>query len=736
MSKWGRQKHLLADLWGCPRQLLADGSNIQRAMEEAARRAGATVVDTTFHTFPGGGVTGVVAVKESHLTIHTWPERSYAAVDIFLCSTGKPSKALDYLVSQLRPSRTAVHEHARGKPSDARSNSSQSGGTRQTHALGILYGLTIIVAMCSIVYELLLAQTLSALLGNTVLRYSVTVGCYLGALGLGALLCSRGSGDSPRRLARIEIALSALGGLSVPLFYFLDSIQRYVYLNVEAGSAWETMVPCLFLVFTHAVIIGIGLLSGFEVPLLLAIGEQIESGSTNKVLGVDYFGALVGSLLFPLVLLRSLGLLATCFVVALVNVLAAMILVLWQRPARAPVLGLACGAVGACLLGGLVWSGPLEQRFLKQFYYVYDAEDLAGLMTFGTDKPEVARVRSPYQTIDLIRNPWATQWVYDYIIADTNENGSRYPRDLWLYLDREFQFLSGMEEIYHEWFVHAPVQANSLPPRDVLVLGGGDGLAIREALKYDTVERLVHVDIDAEMLRLAREHPWLVAMNGGAHRDSRVTEVQADAFRWLRGTADRFDAVYIDMPYARNYNLSLVYSREFYGLVRQHLKPWGFVAIDTPGGWCDQDDSLWAIYYNTLRAAGFQTVLPMLSRIDTQEPQIADGIDRAAADFVITAQTESGRTVEVGEERERLYLQRILEGELEGNMQEFTLAFPVERTINVQWVNFGVPMRAFRPYFLPLAFQHTCPTALNSRHINSIARPTLPPLELLSVKIP
>src|SRR5262249_12617954 len=148
------------------------------------------------------------------LTVHTWPERGYAALDVFLCGRCDPQAALALLTSRLGAARSRVREHERGREERA---ASATGGR-----LLPLYGLTAVIALCSIVYELLLAQTLSALLGNTVLRYSVTIGCFLGALGLGAILCGSDATDAARRLTRVELALSALGGVAVPLFYVLD----------------------------------------------------------------------------------------------------------------------------------------------------------------------------------------------------------------------------------------------------------------------------------------------------------------------------------------------------------------------------------------------------------------------------------------------------------------------------------------------------------------------------------
>jgi spermidine synthase len=739
-SSPSRQHHILADLWDCPADVLRDENRIRDAMLEAARRGGATIVDSTFHRFEGGGITGVVAVKESHLTIHTWPERGFAAVDVFFCGATNPEASVRYLVRNLHAKRTDVQHHVRG---DVRA----IGGERAKHPdgaraaaggrgrLGVLYGVTVIVAMCSLVYELLLAQTLSALLGNTVLRYSITIGCYLGALGVGAILCGTRPDDADRRLVRVELALCALGGLSVPLFHVFDMGQRYLFLNSPVGSAWEWIGPWGFLFLTHAVIVGIGLLSGFEVPLLLALGEDIRPGSTSRVLGVDYFGALLGSVLFPLVFLRTFGLLATAFLIALANAVAAFVLIVWR-----PLEGrLRFGLIGAALTVGLVIAlgaaNGIEQYFLKKFYYAGQATDLLSLVEPVKNEPDIVRYRSPYQAVDLVHDPIETQWLYDSVI-DRAPLGDGYPQDLWLYLDRQFQFFSGADEVYHEWFVHAAVEGNGHLPRKALVLGGGDGLALRELLKYRSIERIVHVELDPQMIWLADHDPLVSLMNHHAHQDPRVEVVNADAFSWLRNNDELFDAVFIDMPNVKDYNHSMVYSREFYSLARHHVTADGFVVIDTPDGSCypAAEGSLWGVYYNTLRAAGFPSVHSLRSVFDLHAPRIVGAVDRLAGEMTLQVPLPGGGEAKLDREQTREYMEGAVKEELDGNLHEFVVAFPTKRAVNTKWFDPGVPLLAFGPRHLAVAFDDSrCDYALDPSLVNSIFRPTLPVLELASI---
>lgn len=105
--------HLLIDMWGASH--LDEPHFIEDALKAAAREAGATVLHAHFHSFsPSGGVTGVVMLAASHISIHTWPPRGYAAIDIFMCGGSDPSRALPVLRRALKPARVKVFDQKRG----------------------------------------------------------------------------------------------------------------------------------------------------------------------------------------------------------------------------------------------------------------------------------------------------------------------------------------------------------------------------------------------------------------------------------------------------------------------------------------------------------------------------------------------------------------------------------------------------------------------------------------------
>jgi spermidine synthase len=175
--------------------------------------------------------------------------------------------------------------------------------------------------------------------------------------------------------------------------------------------------------------------------------------------------------------------------------------------------------------------------------------------------------------------------------------------DLRLFLNSHLQFSSRDEYRYHEALVH-PGLAAMPQARRVLVLGGGDGLALREILRYSHVESVTLVDLDPEMTRLFSTHPELARLNHGAFADPRVTVVNADAFIWLEETADTFDFAVVDFPDPSNFSIGKLYTTAFYRELARHLGPEGrFVVQSTSPLFARQ--SFWCIV-GTLEASGLQ----------------------------------------------------------------------------------------------------------------------------------
>jgi spermidine synthase len=149
-----------------------------------------------------------------------------------------------------------------------------------------------------------------------------------------------------------------------------------------------------------------------------------------------------------------------------------------------------------------------------------------------------------------------------------------------LFLNGNLQFHSRDEYRYHETLVHPAMAAHGAPKR-VLVLGGGDGMAVREVLKYSSVEQVTLVELDPHMTRLFAQHPALRALNEGALTSPKLRIVNSDAFSWLETNQERFDVMVIDFPDPTNFALGKLYTTSFYQRADQALAAGGYMVVQT-----------------------------------------------------------------------------------------------------------------------------------------------------------
>lgn len=393
-----------------------------------------------------------------------------------------------------------------------------------------------VCAACGLVYELSLITLGSYLTGGSVTQTSLVIGFVMAAMGLGALAAKPLLRWPVAAFAAVELSLGLLGALSVPLLY--------------AAFAWLNLYTPVMLVAATL----IGALIGAEVPLLMAMVQQVRrqeaAGAVADLSAVDYGGALVGGLAFPFVLLPVFGLLQGALVVGALNVATAGLLAGWvfrrslRRRARLAV-GTASMTALLVLAGAAALAGAFEVNARQRLYRA----------------PIIHAERSAYQEIVLTSAP-----------VDGFRN-----RDVRLYLDGDLQFSSLDEYRYHESLVH-PAMAGRRAR--VLILGGGDGLALREVLRYPDVDQVTLVDLDAAVVELARTHPDLRERNDGAFEDPRVEAVAADAFTWSRGYGDEpYDVVLVDLPDADGLATAKLYTVEFYGLVSRLLADDGRMAV-------------------------------------------------------------------------------------------------------------------------------------------------------------
>ncbi|MGW6867383.1 polyamine aminopropyltransferase [Streptomyces sp. NPDC054901] len=418
-----------------------------------------------------------------------------------------------------------------------------------------------VCAACGLVYELELLALGSYLIGDSVTQASVVLSVMVFAMGVGSLLAKRLRGRPALGFAAIEAALALLGGFSAMALY--------------ASFAWLGESRTALVGFAFA----IGVLIGAEIPLLMVLIQRIRrqdaGGAVADLFAADYVGALVGGLAFPFLLLPMLGQLNGVMLTGTVNAVAGGGLVLWLfRRDLSPRCRWLLIATNAAVLAALGCATLLADDF----------ERVARRAVYGGE----VRVAVRTEVQELVLTGPAT--------------GS--PRSLDLYLDGRLR-VSGYDEYrYHEALVHPAMTGAHTR---VLVLGGGDGLAAREVLRYPDVASVTVVELDPGVVRLARTDPMLSALNGRAFEDPRLGVVTHDAFRWLRGSAarDRFDVIVSDLPDPGITPSTKLYSQEFYGLAARALNPGGRIAVHA-GALTTRARTYWTVE-TTLRAAGLRT---------------------------------------------------------------------------------------------------------------------------------
>lgn len=625
---------------------------------------------------------------------------------------------------------------------------------RKKWNLEFIYFLAFTLSACSLFYELLIAHTISTLVTNGVICYSCTIGFYLIAMGLGAYFCKKiFPTQDAESLVRIEFFLSFLGSAAVFIIYFTHMLFCFFWVTRFIGVAGNPfahlIMSGLFYFVVIAIILAVGFLSGLELPLLIRLGNQcaISGEVTNKVLSADYFGALFAGLAFPLIFLQTCDSLKIGLIVALLNIISAlMVVVIFHASMKKVVLsGLKGSGLLIMIVAGLLNVQSMDQYFLKKYYYYDELASFKDLFRSMPERPDIQRVYSSYNRIDLVEKPeYRNELTRTLINAYSKKDriSGAYPKGKILFLNRDFQFNTDIEEIYHEFFAHVPVVVNKRVPRNVLVLGAGDGLLIRELIKYSKIQKITQVEVDREMLRIALENKVLRQLNEDSLRDSRVNVIVADAYHFLRHTDNQYDAIYIDFPAPTNYDLSKLYSVEFYSFLRTHLKKDGFVAFDStwvtgyPESTKDQNpsrESAWGIYCNTLRQAGFEHILPYFINLEYENPGIEFLVDKKIQQ--IFEQGKNREFIEAYNFMERTHGKSfVIKKILKSHSQELQQGFIMMKMEPFEeppvWRDLGVHLDVLNVERFQRAFLFSLQDdgKKDLTKVNSIMRPTLPDL--------
>jgi spermidine synthase len=375
--------------------------------------------------------------------------------------------------------------------------------------------------------ELLLGTLASYLMGNQALAYGIAVGGFLAAMGVGSYFSRFIATEATDELLSHRLLLSfVVVELAIaPLTAFLP-LGLFIFFVLGQGIWLHLFLVTIIL----------GILAGLEVPLLTRLLEKGDGvkDALAGVLALDYLGGLLGALAFPVVFLPWFGMFPTAFLLG--SLPAFMVFMISRQFPQLRPWGYGGLAIGASLITlapfVITFSNNLENN-------LYDA-------------PIIERIQSKYQRIVLTRRG----------------------QEVRLFLNGDLQFSTVDEYRYHEALVH-PAMSAGVSPRHILLLGAGDGLALREILKWPNVEQITLIELDPSIVKLARRYPQLRQLNQGALEAPQVEIIYGDAFTEVARLNQTFDVIIADFPDPDADSLAKLYSEGFYRRLMSYLTPNG-----------------------------------------------------------------------------------------------------------------------------------------------------------------
>jgi spermidine synthase len=467
--------------------------------------------------------------------------------------------------------------------------------------------LPVLLAFCmfttgasGLVNEYVLATITTYILGNSIEQFSMVIASMMLMMGVSGLVQSKMSDNNLlQKFIAVEVIMALLGGFAPLAIY-----AAYGFLENS------------FQIVHYFFVLSVGFLIGFEIPLVMRIIDQhkIELRTNLTIVyAMDYIGAFVGAVIWVEYLLKNYPLTEISFIVAGFNFMVASITILYflkQKLILKPVIYIVLLLITSLLLtigfmSNRDISGLLEQRFYED--------------------PIVHKETTKYQHLVITHN--------------SNSGDTR------LYINGNTQFSSLDEKRYHDFLVHPLMEATTT--RDnILILGGGDGLALREVNKYPDVHSVTLVDLDPEMVKIASTNERLTKLNNNAFKHANiatppfkisdsgakqgiflsedgseqksewvaaVTVYNIDADLFLRNKPkQKWDAVIIDLPDPSGIEISKLYSKQFYQNLKRYLTANAYISIQSTSPYHAKEAYL--AIGNTLKAAGFN-ILPYRQNI-------------------------------------------------------------------------------------------------------------------------
>lgn len=424
---------------------------------------------------------------------------------------------------------------------------------KRNSAQWVLLLAVFIIATCGLIYELVAGTLASYLLGDSVTQFSIIIGVYLFSMGIGSYLSRFFNNYLIEWFIRVELLVGLVGGFSAIILFLVFPL----------AVSFQTIL--------YAIVCVTGILVGIEIPLLLRIlKDKVEFKElVSRVFTYDYIGALLASLIFPLLFVPYLGLIRTSLFFGLLNIIVGLYLChYFSSEVR---------NVNRIRMGGIIIL------VLQIAAFIFSENIMSFSETLAYNDQVVYSTSTPYQRIVITKNK----------------------RELRLYLNNNLQFSSADEYRYHEALVH-PAMVASKSPENVLILGGGDGLAAREILKYPSVKSIQLVDLDPVMTKLFTTQQVLSDINQQSLKNPKVKVTNADAFMWLKENRDKYDCIIIDFPDPSGFSVGKLYTTAFYRLLQNAMMPNAVAVIQSTSPYV-APKSFWCVS-ETLKAVGFHAV--------------------------------------------------------------------------------------------------------------------------------
>ncbi|MFK5913798.1 MAG: polyamine aminopropyltransferase [Woeseiaceae bacterium] len=470
--------------------------------------------------------------------------------------------------------------------------------------------LPVLLAFCmfstgasGLVNEYVLATITTYILGNSIEQFSMVIASMMLMMGIAGFVQSRMSDNNLiYKFVGVEVIMAVLGGFAPLAIY-----GAFAYFEYN------------FFVVHYFFVLSVGFLIGFEIPIVMRIIDQQKINlKTNIALvyAMDYVGAFIGAVIWVKVLLKYYPLTEISFIVAGFNFAIALITVFY-----------------------FIYTGVIKHRLYTALIMLVTVAIL--IIGYSNNRDISALFEQRFYDDPIILK---TTTKYQHIVLTENKALG----DIRLYINGNTQFSSLDEKRYHDLLVH-PVMSVTDNPVHVLILGGGDGLALREVLKYRSLKSITLVDLDPDMIKLATDNTHLRKLNKDAFRDARlhlsepgnvksinvkgvylesedsftkkhesvwvatvdVYSIDADLF--IRSKNNQvWDVVIIDFPDPSSVELSKLYSKQFYKKLRSHLSSDAYVSVQSTSPYHSKESFL--AIGNTLKSAGFN-ILPYRQNI-------------------------------------------------------------------------------------------------------------------------